>query len=169
MAYFKENHHTYYLEYSIYENKIMFVHSFHITKKYQGQGLSYGVFDILKLSNIPIVLECFPPLEGFYKKHGFVKNCITREGCFEMVWRPEGEKIIDYFGKKCKHFCGQWELQDREAAETYKEDIEEYEPILVFCNHPDQKETTEGNCRQNNCPLQHDVHKVEIIYPSKKE
>lgn len=60
---------------------------------------------------------------------------------------------MKYFGKDCKYFCGQWNRYDLEEAEANGKDIREYKPELVFCDHKDQIEDTEGNCRPNNCPL----------------
>lgn len=48
-----------------------------------------------------------------------------------------------WFGKGCPWFCCTWE----------RDSTEEDTPELVFCNHPDNVEETEGNCRATNCPL----------------
>lgn len=54
--------------------------------------------------------------------------------------------MSSYLGKNCKFFCGQWEDSD---MPNYKE----YEPVLVFCNHEQNKENVEGNCNIKDCPL----------------
>jgi hypothetical protein len=59
--------------------------------------------------------------------------------------------MSDYFGKNCKYLCGKWEEEQLYPSgdETYKESV----PDLIFCNHPDNKDTTEGNCTKKLCPL----------------
>ena len=54
----------------------------------------------------------------------------------------EEEKVSDWFGKGCKHQCNKWEDSDHESL-----------PVLTFCNHSDNGEETEGNCREKICPL----------------
>jgi len=54
-----------------------------------------------------------------------------------------------WFGKDCKYLCAQWEDNEITGGPDYKE----AEPTLKFCNHPDNLEDTEGNCRENICPL----------------
>lgn len=49
----------------------------------------------------------------------------------------------NWFGKDCKYLCAQWELGESE----------DNEPVLVFCNHGDNPEDCEGNCRAKVCPL----------------
>lgn len=61
---------------------------------------------------------------------------------------------MEYFGKNCRHFVGQWEIGDKDAAEFYNKDIKEFEPVLVYCNHPLNKEHTEGNCNRDLCPYE---------------
>ncbi len=45
-----------------------------------------------------------------------------------------------WFGKGCKYFYGFW---------VYSV---EYEPEICFCNYPENKEETEGNCYKEICP-----------------
>ena len=52
---------------------------------------------------------------------------------------------INWFGKGCKYFCGQWE--------GYEDKLKETEPVLTFCNHGDNPNDKEGNCRPELCPL----------------
>lgn len=44
---------------------------------------------------------------------------------------------------KCIHFIGQYE----------EDDIKKINPILEFCNHWNNKISTEGNCNKDLCPL----------------
>jgi hypothetical protein len=67
--------------------------------------------------------------------------------------KEEGEINNKYFGYGCKFFIGQWELCDVKSDIEHTEYYKEFEPDLVFCNHPDNKEQTEGNCREDFCPL----------------
>lgn len=48
----------------------------------------------------------------------------------------------NYFGHNCPFFCGKWE----------RDSTEDDTPELVFCNHLDNVEETEGNCRAEICP-----------------
>jgi len=82
---------THYLEYSIYDEKIIFVHRFGIHSKYRETGLSYKVFKELKKMGLPIILECHQHLEDFYKKHKFKRSCIGRDGYREMIWKPKNK------------------------------------------------------------------------------
>lgn len=54
-----------------------------------------------------------------------------------------------WFGKGCSYLCAAWEEDERTAGPDYKE----YEPVLMFCNHIENPEDTEGNCRPMICPL----------------
>ena len=71
---------------------------------------------------------------------------------------------MKYFGKNCKYFCGQWDRYAIDEAEATDKDIKEYTPELVFCNHKEQTEETEGNCRPDNCPL---ILWVDFVPPEK--
>lgn len=62
-----------------------------------------------------------------------------------------------YFGKGCRFFVGQWESNDTEIPD-YKDIVS---PVLVFCNHKDNKSDVEGNCNFKNCPLKL-VEKSEV-------
>ncbi len=54
---------------------------------------------------------------------------------------------MNYFGKGCKHFCGQWEDNN---SPFYGNS----EPVLTACNHVDNKEREyEGACNLKDCPL----------------
>ena len=54
------------------------------------------------------------------------------------------ETVKEWFGKGCEYLSALWENND-----TPKDS----EPVLQFCNHKDNPEDTEGNCRHNICPL----------------
>lgn len=54
-----------------------------------------------------------------------------------------------WFGKECGFQINRWE--DEYTNPNYKESV----PILVFCNHPDNPEDTEGNCHPKICPLKY--------------
>lgn len=45
----------------------------------------------------------------------------------------------------CKHFSGKWEDEN-----TYGK---QGQPVLVFCNHPENDSDVEGNCNEKRCPL----------------
>lgn len=51
-----------------------------------------------------------------------------------------------WFGQGCEHLSAQWE--DHLPGEPKPD----WEPVLKFCNHKDNPEDTEGNCRTNICP-----------------
>ena len=54
--------------------------------------------------------------------------------------------MSDWFGKNCKYQCC--------VFEKYLDGVEDtsmYE--LVFCNHIDNPDDCEGNCRKEWCPL----------------
>ena len=52
---------------------------------------------------------------------------------------------MEYFGKGCEWFTGQWaSVHGKRFGNT---------PIFVFCNHPANKRSTEGNCNKLDCPL----------------
>ena len=53
-----------------------------------------------------------------------------------------------WFGKGCEHLCGKWEENEVTGGPDYKES----EPVLKFCNHEENPEDTEGNCRPSICP-----------------
>jgi len=57
--------------------------------------------------------------------------------------------MSNWFGKGCQYLCAQWE----DNFETGGPNYQEAEPSLVFCNHKDNPEGTEGNCRGSICPL----------------
>jgi hypothetical protein len=59
----------------------------------------------------------------------------------------------NWFGKECKHFNGSWEWCDVEADDTGEQKYKEYEPVLKYCNHPDNIKDHEGNCYAKICPL----------------
>ena len=56
--------------------------------------------------------------------------------------------MSDWFGKGCKHQTCQWEDDERTGGPDY----EECTPVLIFCDHDDNPENTEGNCRTSICP-----------------
>lgn len=58
-----------------------------------------------------------------------------------------------YFGYGCKFFSGQWETCDVEADTERTYHYKEFEPVLNFCNHPENKLDEEGNCHEKFCPL----------------
>ena len=58
----------------------------------------------------------------------------------------------NWFGKGCKYLSAQWEDNEVSGGPDYKE----YEPAIVFCNHPDNSQDVEGNCSITNCPLKKD-------------
>ena len=47
-----------------------------------------------------------------------------------------------WFGKQCRYQCCQFENEDDKS-----------QPELVFCNHMNNTEDTEGNCNIKLCPL----------------
>ena len=94
MSYHNIKTEIYYIEYSIYTNEVIFVHTFGINDEHQSQGHSYKVFNELKTYGLPIVLECWPTLIEFYNKLGFIKECDTREGYAEMLYSPPMYKIL---------------------------------------------------------------------------
>ena len=51
---------------------------------------------------------------------------------------------MEWFGKGCQYLSAQWENYDSP---------EDSEPVLKFCSHKDNPEDTEGNCRNNICPV----------------
>lgn len=56
----------------------------------------------------------------------------------------------NWFGKGCPYFCGSWEEDKITGGPNFKE----YEPVLVFCNHPQNNDDVEGNCNKKQCPLE---------------
>lgn len=79
----------FFIEYTVCDNKTIFVHHLYTKNGYEKKGYTYKIFDILKSFKLPIILECWPTLEEFYNKHGFTRDCIGREGYLEMIWRPK--------------------------------------------------------------------------------
>jgi len=57
--------------------------------------------------------------------------------------------MADWFGKGCEYQCNQWE-----HGSYTDSNYQEYEPVLIFCDHVDNPEDTEGNCRKKICPQQ---------------
>lgn len=57
-------------------------------------------------------------------------------------------KINDknYFGHNCKYFIGKWSDED-------DPDHKKYRPEICFCNHSENENRYEGNCRYGICPL----------------
>lgn len=56
----------------------------------------------------------------------------------------------DWFWKGCKYFQGVWEQDDPTIGGSTPQ---EWEPVLVLCNHEGNKWHCEGNCNRRNCPL----------------
>lgn len=52
--------------------------------------------------------------------------------------------MTDWFGKGCVWLAAQHEADDEDKKCT---------PVLVFCNHEGNTDTTEGNCCPAKCPL----------------
>lgn len=59
-----------------------------------------------------------------------------------------------WFGKGCRHLCAVWEENEYTGGPDYRE----YEPELMFCNHPKNPEDSDGNCRPAICPLNRTEH-----------
>jgi len=57
--------------------------------------------------------------------------------------------MSEWLGKGCKYQCCQWEENEETGGPNYKDNL----PTLIFCNHPENPEDTEGNCTGENCPL----------------
>ena len=55
----------------------------------------------------------------------------------------------NWFGKGCEYLSAQWEGDEFTDGPDYKE----YEPVLVFCNHPGNPSDVEGNCNITDCPM----------------
>jgi hypothetical protein len=55
---------------------------------------------------------------------------------------------MEWFGKYCYYQICQWE-ENEITNSNYKEE----EPVLVYCNHPDNPDDHEGNCNFKLCPL----------------
>jgi hypothetical protein len=53
-----------------------------------------------------------------------------------------------WFGKQCAYQICQWE-EDEITNPNYKE----AEPVLIYCNHPENSNDHEGNCNQKLCPI----------------
>ena len=47
--------------------------------------------------------------------------------------------------EKCEFLSAQWENEDSKRNGC--------QPVLTFCNHKNNPEDTEGNCREDICPL----------------
>ncbi len=58
--------------------------------------------------------------------------------------------LVKWFGKGCRYQCCQWE----ENEETGGPDYKEAHPVLIFCNHKQNKDNCEGNCNERLCPLE---------------
>lgn len=60
---------------------------------------------------------------------------------------------IDWFCRKCEFLSAQWECdEDKENGCA---------PVLTFCNHKDNPEDTEDNCRREICPLLVSTKKIK--------
>ena len=57
--------------------------------------------------------------------------------------RIGNKELVTWLGMACEHQSCQWETSDDSSGE----------PVLVFCNHQDNPEDTEGNCRVDICPF----------------
>jgi len=66
-----------------------------------------------------------------------------------LLFKDEESGMNKWFGKNCIYLAAQWEDDGRVAGPDWVE----CEPVLVFCNHPDNEEECEGNCREKMCPL----------------
>lgn len=51
-----------------------------------------------------------------------------------------------WFGQKCKNQICQFET-DGDGIE------DKSEPVLIYCNHEDNEDGCEGNCRLSICPI----------------
>jgi GNAT superfamily N-acetyltransferase len=91
MSFHLETPPEYHMGYSVYFQRVIFVHNFFVTPSKRGQGCSRVAFKRLKMKGLPIALEAAPALVGFYEKLGFHKSCTGREGYAEMNWRPTEE------------------------------------------------------------------------------
>ena len=58
-----------------------------------------------------------------------------------------------YFGYRCKYFIGQWDWRDVAADTEQTYHYMESEPEISFCDHPENKDQSEGNCCEKLCPL----------------
>jgi hypothetical protein len=57
--------------------------------------------------------------------------------------------VTTWFGKGCKFQCCQWEGNERSDGPSYAD----MEPVLIFCAHPENPESYEGNCHAVTCPI----------------
>lgn len=74
---------------------------------------------------------------------GIANMCIefySPQPTFDETHNPS--QIFLSMRTSCKFFSGKWEDNDKTC-----------EPILVFCNHPENGSDVEGNCNVNRCPL----------------
>jgi len=67
----------------------------------------------------------------------------------EIIANAMKDNMRNWFGKGCEHQICQWEENERTGGPNYKD----AHPLLIFCNHPDNPEDTEGNCQKSQCPL----------------
>jgi hypothetical protein len=61
--------------------------------------------------------------------------------------------MSNWFGKGCKYLAAQWDCCDVDADTEHTGCYKEDEPVLVFCNHINNKKQYEGNCNKKDCPL----------------
>lgn len=59
---------------------------------------------------------------------------------FDEEWKPS--EVFLALRLECKFFIGKWE-----------DNIKEGQPVLNFCNHPNNQSDSEGNCYYDRCPL----------------
>ena len=58
-----------------------------------------------------------------------------------------GVLIVQWYGKGCEHQCCQWEGNEMTDGPNYKDGF----PSLIFCNHEDNPDDSEGNCNRELC------------------
>lgn len=52
---------------------------------------------------------------------------------------------------KCEYFVEQY--PNEKELRKNKIDLLEQSPILIYCTHPLNNKKTEGNCKEENCPI----------------
>lgn len=58
---------------------------------------------------------------------------------------------IKWFGAGCKYLSCLWENPEDPTRTTSQQ--QNYEPVLIFCNHVGNTSKHEGNCVEDLCPL----------------
>lgn len=100
-----------------------------------------------------VVLGSIVLLEGtkIFNKYGDkIKDEVKQLlDTFNPVAKVVEEVEAKYFGKDCEHLAVQWESSEEMGGQYWVDQF----PVLNFCNHSQNPEDTEGNCRKEICPL----------------